>query len=135
LIGLKNKKTIIYKCIACDGVVAGIVELDAFIPVVADIVASNCVIAGKGEEDAMPVVADIVACNCGVVAGKGEADAFPVVVDIATGYNVVARNYINPCIKKRTSCCCESYKRNSIRSQCNRTSFPPWIHNWLTNPP
>jgi hypothetical protein len=38
--------------------------------VAADIVACNCVIAGRGEADAfIVVVADIVACNC-VVAGK-----------------------------------------------------------------
>jgi hypothetical protein len=63
LIGRINRKTIIYKCIAVKGVVAGIVEADAA-TVVADLVACYCVVAaGIAEPDAfLVVVADIVAC-------------------------------------------------------------------------
>jgi hypothetical protein len=90
LIGIRNTKPIIYKCIACNGVVvAGIAEVDAAIFVVADIVTSYCVIVGIGEADAVFVVADIVACN-GVVAGIVEADAAIVVADIVACNGVVA---------------------------------------------
>jgi hypothetical protein len=80
LIG-KNKKTIIYKCIASNGVVAGREEADAAILVVADIVACDCVVAGIADVDAETVVADIVAYNV-IVAGRVEDDAEVVVVDI-----------------------------------------------------
>jgi len=90
LIGRKNRKTFIYKYIPGYGVVvAGSVEADAFLVVVADIVACNCVVAGRGEADSVPVVAGIVACNC-VVAGRGEADSAPVVADIVACNCVVA---------------------------------------------
>jgi hypothetical protein len=70
MIGRKNKKTIIYKCIASNGVVAGREEANAATAVVADIVACNCVVvAGREEANAATaVVADIVANN-GVIAG------------------------------------------------------------------
>jgi hypothetical protein len=73
LIGKINRKTIIYKYIACYGVV----------------------VAGRGEADAAIVVADIVACNCVVAAGIEEADAYPAVVadivaDIIACNDVVA---------------------------------------------
>jgi hypothetical protein len=96
LIGRINRKTRIYKYIACYGVVvAGRGEADAAI-VVADIVACNCVVvAGIEEADAYAVVADIIACNCVVVAGIEEADAYPAVVadivaDIIACNDVVA---------------------------------------------
>jgi hypothetical protein len=116
--GTTNRKTTTYKCIACKGViVAGIVEADAFILVVADIIACNGVVAGRGEADAfivvvadiiacngvivagrievdaVPVVADIIACNC-IVAGIGEADAFIVVADIVACNNVIVESSI-----------------------------------------
>lgn len=52
MIGVPNRKTIIYKCIASNGVVAGRFEGNAAIPVVADIVASNGVVAGIPKDDA-----------------------------------------------------------------------------------
>jgi hypothetical protein len=81
LIGRINIKIIIYKYIACYGVVvAGRGEADAFPAVVADIVACNCVVAGKLDEDTLiAVVAGSIACNSDVVAGIVEADAAPVV--------------------------------------------------------
>ena len=70
MIGIINKKTIIYKCIACNNVtVAERVELDAAHVVVAGIVACNGIVAGFVEVDAIPVVADIIACNV-IVAGR-----------------------------------------------------------------
>jgi hypothetical protein len=45
LIGRLNRKTIIYKCVAVNCVVAGTDEVDAVIIVVADIVACYCVVA------------------------------------------------------------------------------------------
>ena len=64
-----NKKTIIYKCIAC-----------------------NCVlVAGRVEANAVTVVADIVAGYGVIVAVIGETDAFIfVIADIVVCYDVVA---------------------------------------------
>jgi hypothetical protein len=59
LIGKLNLKTSIYKYIACYGAVAGMAE-----------------------DDTAPVVAEIVAYNCVVVAGRGEADAAIIIVGI-----------------------------------------------------
>jgi hypothetical protein len=116
LIGIKNTKPIIYKCIACNGVVvAGIGEVDAAIFVVADIVTGYCVVVGIGEADTVFVVVEIVAGN-GVVAGRVDADAVTVVADIVAGYCVVAGNYIYTSTFPHTSrvCCIESFKRNPI---------------------
>jgi len=79
---LKNKKTTIYKCIACYGVVgAGIPERDATNAVVVDFVTGYCVVAGIPEADAAnAVVVDFVACYA-VVGGTGDADAISVVAD------------------------------------------------------
>jgi len=63
LIGIINKKTIIYKCIACNGVATRIPELDAVVVVVTGSIACNVVIAGIPEVDAVVVVGDSVACN------------------------------------------------------------------------
>ena len=69
MIGSINRQTIIYKCIAGNGVVvAEREEADAVI-VVADHIANNGVVAGMGEEDAPAVVAGIVACYVVVVCG------------------------------------------------------------------
>ena len=116
LIGIINTNPIIYKCIACNGVVvARIGEVDTAIFVVADIVTCYCVIVGIGEADAVFVVVEIVAGN-GVVAGRVDADAVTVVADIVTGYCVVAGNYSDPSTIPHTPrvCCIESFKRNPI---------------------
>ena len=65
MIGIQNKKTIVYKSITCNNViVAGRVEAEAVFAGVADIVTPNDVVAGTEEPDAFPVVvADIVVCN------------------------------------------------------------------------
>ncbi len=56
--------------ITCNGVVTGIVEVDAVVAVVADSVAYNGVIAGMVEVDAVViVVTDSVACNSVIVWG------------------------------------------------------------------
>ena len=80
LIGIRNRKTIIYKCIAFnDVIIAGIPEADAREVVVAGCVACNDVIAGQVEVDTVPVaVADCVACN-DVIVGIPEVDAVFVV--------------------------------------------------------
>jgi len=71
---------VVVDIIACDCVVAGFVETDAFHIVVADIVARYGVVAGMPEVDAAPVVvADIVA-RYGVVAGSAKKDATNIVV-------------------------------------------------------
>ncbi len=79
---LKNKKTTIYKCIACNGIVAaGRPEADAANAAVTDIVACYCVVARSPEADAAnAVVVKFVACYA-VVAGTGDADAVSVVAD------------------------------------------------------
>jgi hypothetical protein len=85
-----NSKTIIYKCITCDGViVAGRIEGDPIVPVIADIIACNGIIAGRPERDASRIVADIVACN-DVVAGRGVVDSLGVVANIVICNSVVA---------------------------------------------
>jgi len=81
LIGSINRKTIIYKCIACYGVVAaGRGEVDAVIVVVADSIACYGVVVGRGEVDAViVVVADSIVCY-GVVTRSIEVDAVTAVV-------------------------------------------------------
>ena len=93
MIGSINRQTIIYKCIACYGVVAG-----------------------TGEADAVIVVADSIA-GYGVVAGRGEVDAVIVVVaDIVACYDVVVCGYFDPRIVKQPSGVChiESFNCNTL---------------------
>ena len=79
---LKNKKTTIYKCIACNGIVAaGIPEADAANAVVADIVTGYCVVAGIPEGYAANAVGVDFVARYAVVAGTGDAYAVSVVAD------------------------------------------------------
>ena len=77
-----DKEPIIYKCIACNGIVAGRGDVDAT-PVVVNIVACNGVIvAVTVEVDAVTVVAGSVVCNA-VAARIVEVDTVKInVADI-----------------------------------------------------
>jgi|LGVE01.1.fsa_nt_gb hypothetical protein len=56
LIGIINKEPIIYKCITRNGIVTGIVEVDAVV-VVTGIVACNGAVTGFVDTDAVVVAA------------------------------------------------------------------------------
>jgi hypothetical protein len=75
-----NRKSIIHKCIACYGVVAGRGEVDAFILVVAGDIARNDVVAGMAECNAVLSVAVDSIARKGIVAGRLEADTVTAVV-------------------------------------------------------
>jgi|LGVF01.2.fsa_nt_gb hypothetical protein len=98
MVGKIDKKTITYKCIAYNVIVAGVVKVDAVPFIADDSITFNGVVGRLTKVDALPVyvpvidVADIIALNSVIVTIIPQADAGPAVyADIIACNDVIAR--------------------------------------------